>query len=123
MPSNRPVKPDKSAKEKRREVINRVRGFSSNMRSVELLEKEYKKNRDNLTPGEKRLLDVITFEKTGKHIDEFKDKKPPKPAEKVTGHKLTPFKGDPMNPNVPPSKAQQEMVKKRAALRASESVS
>lgn len=72
------MNPKERQKPERAKVENRVRGLGKSMRSVEVLEKEYKKNKKNLTAGEKRLLDVITFEKTGKHIDEFKEKKKPK---------------------------------------------
>lgn len=58
-------------------VDNRVRGLSKSMRRVDELEKDYKKDRNLLTQDEKRLLDLITFQKTGKHIDEFKNKPEP----------------------------------------------
>lgn len=59
---------------------NIVRGMSRSMRNVGQLEEEYKKKKHNLTRDEERLLDLVTFKKTGKHIGPYKDQgKPNKP--------------------------------------------
>lgn len=120
MPSNRPKqrqKPD------RNQVENRVRGTAKRMRGFDELDKAFKKDSKSLTLDEERLLDLLTFQKTGKHIGRFKDKKTPTPKQKVMGHKLKLLEKDPLDPNITPSKQQQEIVEKRIALRASESVS
>lgn len=44
----------------------------------ELLDKF--KNKEPLTASEERLVDLLTFQKTGKHIAKFKDPKPTKPT-------------------------------------------
>lgn len=74
MPSNRPKESEKADREK---VQNRVRGLTKSMRGYDELNKSYKKDKTSLSLDEERLLDLLTFQKTGKHLPRFNDKKPP----------------------------------------------
>lgn len=48
--------------------------LAKNMRDAQELFDESKKKDANLTPDEERLVDLLTFHKSGKHIDKFKGK-------------------------------------------------
>lgn len=115
--SRKPFDPLTPRNPDRNKVDNRVRGLSKSMRNVKDLEKEYKKNRNLLTQDEKRLLDLITFQKTGKHIDEFKEPTEKKP--KVVSKKIKILDKDPLDPNT----IVDDALAQRIAERASQSVS
>lgn len=67
--------------------------LAKNMRNIEDIMAEYIAiGPSELTENEYRLLDLVVKEKTGKHLDKFKDK-PPKPTD------LTPVVGKGNNPD------------------------
>lgn len=57
--------------------------MAKNMRNIEELVDELKKDEPELTLDEERLLDRHVFTKTGKHIGRFKESNKPKPKDTI----------------------------------------
>lgn len=87
------MKPDKTDNRKPLDQSDLAKlprnSMAKKMRNPEELMADYISNGEKaLSNSELRLVDLLVFEKTGKHINKFKDPKPPKDKPKVTGHKL-----------------------------------
>lgn len=82
MPKPDRIKPDRIKPDRSRfKDENIIRGMAKNMRNLEDIMASYIAG-EKLPADEERLLDRMIFEKEGKHIGKFKDKKP-KPNDEV----------------------------------------
>lgn len=105
-------------------IDNRVRGVSKAMRNTEDIMADYIANGESsLDNSELRLIDLKIFEKTGKHIDKFKDPKKPQPKPRVNGNKLKFATKDPLDPTALLDAKTEKNIADRIAARASENVS